>query len=296
MSVGYKIECPACGGGNLYVTPQNGLSYCYNCQYWHREGEYEARDIKRSDHIDDIRAYYTRMAHYYHECLTKEALTFLYGRGFDDATIQALKIGYVPEEKSVLYKQSIAREAGLSTYDGKSALCKRVVFPYMVEDGTVTDIRGRSLDPLDELRYKSPYGSAHYRGADYPYNWQLQCNKPDKIIITEGEIKAAIGYKFKYPIIALPGMTTWRSGLKLDRKQKPIIIFDNQKNNRRDVIKAVQKVAAHLHEPLVGTLPLMGNTKMDIDTLIITCGVSMFDMVIDTAIQYEEWLDFQQRF
>lgn len=290
----YKTECPNCGGHNLYVTPHNGLSYCFNCQYTHKDGnEVEERKV-RSEYLDDIRQYYTRMTEYYHSNLDKRSLEFLYGRGYDDITINDLKIGYVPKnDGGMLYSSNIAKEAGLSATGNKAWLADRVVFPYILEDGTVCDIRGRAMNADEELKYKSPYGGVFYRGADYPYNWKNH-RASDTIILTEGEIKAGVGYRYKYNIQALPGMGNWRDGLRQRPNQKWIIMYDSQRRNYSSVIKAISKTALRLNDPYVATLPLKGHDKMDIDTYINIYGVESFDRIVKAALPYQRWLTLQR--
>ena len=89
----YKTECPKCGKDNFYVTPRNGMGYCFSptCHYVERDGKaYTGKERVRSDNVDEIRALYYTAAHYYHSALNTQARNFLHARGFTDETIKRL--------------------------------------------------------------------------------------------------------------------------------------------------------------------------------------------------------------
>lgn len=291
----YKTTCPSCGGDNFYFTEHNGMGYCFSptCGYSEHNGKSSGDKIilKRSPLLPEIRELYGRMTAYYHSNLSGKALDFLYRRGYTDATIEKLKIGYCPPDQSVIYKTEVAKDAGLATYDHKAFLAERITFPYISVDGTITDIRGRDITDQEELKYKSPHGSTYYRGADYPYNYFL--HKEPEIIITEGEIKAGIGLQYNYPILALPGMGSWRTGFKQLGDQKVTLLFDTQDEDIINIRRAIIKAAGYLNNVYVATLPDMGKPKMDIDTLLSEYGVELFDIVIKAAIPFHRWVKFQ---
>jgi hypothetical protein len=235
------------------------------------------------------------MAAYYHECLEYNARQYLYHRGFTDRTIESLQIGYCPEGTHPLYRDPIATEAGLVDYNNSAFLANRIIFPYFKTKTMVTDLRGRTLDPDEELRYKSPHKSAYYRGAIYPYNYQL-IEGAKKIIITEGEIKADISLQSGYITIGLPGILAWRSGFRPDEDVELIIVFDSESNpdTQRDVIYAIRKIAREIYKPKIAVLPRIGNEKkMEIDTFIPRFGVEMYHSIIDNALTYDRWSSLQ---
>jgi DNA primase len=290
-SMGYKIQCPACGGHNYYIPDHNSMAYCFNCGHCERGNIGQQTAKVRSPHIDDIRHFYNRMADYYHAQLEGEALQYVYARGYSDDTIQKLKIGYIPAEQSLLYRDKIAQEAGLATYDGKAFLEHRISFPYISANGVITDIRGRDIGN-DELKYKSPYGSAYYRGADYPYNYCVY--KAPRILITEGEIKAGIALQYGYTIMALPGMGSWRHGWKPIEGQEIIIVFDRQDDDRHNIARAINKIIHYIPTVRIATLPHMGQRKMDIDTLLLNYDKRLFDIALQAALPHDKWLQFQR--
>lgn len=291
MTKSYKIECKVCGRVAFYVTPHNGMGYCFVCSYTERDtGKGYIPPVKeRSKYITDIRHYYEKMTNYYHSSLDTQALKFLYNRGFNDTTIASLKIGYCPPGKSSLYEGLIPREAGLVYNESESWLAGRITFPYFAKN-SVTDIRGRSI-LKDILPYKSPYNSPYYRGADYPYNYHL--HDSDYVILTEGEIKADLAVQYDFPTEALPGINGWRKGFVQRDGQKIILCFDSQVDNRY-VRKAIIHAAAQIHKPYVATLPLMGKQKQDIDNFILCYGPELFGAVINAALPFNTWLQLQR--
>lgn len=296
MGKSYKTTCPSCGNDNFYVTPSNGLSYCFNaaCGHWEKDGDIPQTPRKRlrSENLNEIRQFYEQVASYYHNSLDSRAIAFLHQRGFNDETIQKMQLGYIPCGRHPLYKSSIAKEAGLATKAGEAFLGDRIAFPYLVSNNGVTDIRGRAIDPNDELKYKSPFGDVYARGADYPYNYQL--SDAPRLIITEGEIKADLATQSGFPTIALPGMSNWRDGFRQKQGQEIIILFDSQEHNNQDVRAAIRKVANRLDDAKVATLPLFGKKKQDIDSFIIDYGTNIFKMVVDSALDFQVWNRLQR--
>jgi DNA primase len=284
---GYKEHCPKCGAYAFYITPHNGLSYCFKCEYTEREGNKHKPEVKRTrEEIQQIRSFYTRIAKYYHSCLGKEHREYLYRRGFTDDSIERYLIGYVPEDaNNILYKDIAVSMSGL-VHDGEAFLKHRIVFPY-IKNGKVTDIRGRSLDPNDGLRYLSPKGSSKSRGAILPWNSDLDT---DNVIVTEGEIAAGIATQAGFPTLGLPGINAKRKILS----NRVIIIFDREQNLH--VKKAILKVAERIENPFVSTLYVpnsLRGKKVDMDSFILAGGD--MERVINAALPISEWRRLQER-
>lgn len=289
-----RESCPACGSEHYGYTPDNGVGFCFVCGHWQRDNAIAYKPKVRSAYIDEIRNFYAQAAEYYHNSLDGVARQFLIRRGFTDDTIERFKIGYCPIGRNPMYRDKMAKESGLSVNATTGFLADRITFPYLYDETTITDIRGRSINPADELRYKSPFNDVFFRGADYPYNYHLRNNK--RIILTEGEIKADIASQIQYPAMALPGIMSWRPGVIFDTDYT--LIFDSQRrmvNVRYAIHRIVAKiVAAGINEPLIGTLPLFGKEKQDIDGFILEHGTEAFRQVIDTALPYHEWAELQR--
>lgn len=280
-----------CGKHAFYVTPHNGFSYCFVCNHKEQEGETTQEEQKPSEHVAEIRALYKQAAQYYHSALTPEAYRFLQSRGFSDTTIQDRQIGYCPVGTMPFYKHVHAKEAGLATADNQAFLAHRITFPYFFSADTIVDIRARTMDNDEELRYKSPFGNASFRGAIYPYNYHLK--KQRTIIITEGEIKADISTQYGFPAMALPGISTWRKGFKQRADTTYILLYDSQKNMQH-VRRAIRTIAQKIDDVRIATLPLMGQDKMDIDSFILRFGISAYRTVVHSALDFTTWNQLQR--
>lgn len=287
-----KETCPACGGNNFGITKDNGVSFCFNCGHWERDGHVQYKPRVRSEHIDEIRNFYAQASSYYHNALDGEARRFLIRRGFTDDTIERFQVGYCPIGKHPMYRSPIAQEAGLATNTQTGFLANRITFPYFFDNKTITDIRGRSIDPTDNVRYKSPYNDGFYRGADYVYNNHLVCDV-DTLVITEGEIKADIATQFGFTTIALPGIMAKRKFIQ-QQNQRVIILFDSQRKSRREVATAIKRLAEDIRNPYVATLPLFAKDKQDIDSFILEYGTDSFRDVLVGALNYGEWNELQR--
>lgn len=294
----YKTTCPQCDGNNFYIS--NVMSHCFSpsCGYSEfNNGNNSAHIINKikSEYIQEIRTLYTDLAKYYHSCIGAREAEYLINRGFTTQTIQDRLIGYCPIGKNPKYRSKVAKEAGIATANNEAFLADRIIFPYFRNKKVVTDLRGRSLDPNEELRYKSPFNPAYYRGAIYPYNYDI-AQKAKRIGLTEGEIKADIALQIDFPCIAIPGIGSWREGFIQSEDQEVIIIFDNERDPKiqKEVIAAIQKIIPKLDNPKIALLPLHTNEKKaEIDVFINKYGAALFMSVINSALDYHTWQTLQ---
>ncbi len=304
MGKGYKTSCPACGGHNLYVTPHNGIGYCFNCGYTRRQREHKPHYARRSSFRDGIRAVYTAYAQWCAEHMRDEHYAYLEQRGITRATAQQYCIGYCPPKLFTLLLTREAYEAGLITTDRKPFLAGRILIPYLDTQGTVIDLRGRVYDPavahLPDVKYLSPYRSAYYRWADIPYN--AAALQSPQVVITEGELKALASVQAGIPSVALPGIRSFRDGLTdglrmsliVNAGADVVICFDHQRQHMNDVYRAVidlvKRLRVYTTHLRVATLPLVDDDeKMDIDTYILRYGVEAYRSVIASAPLFDTW-------
>ena len=292
MPSGHKETCPECGGHNLYVTPHNGLKYCFNCSY--RNGRTQNVAFARnSETIDEIRDYYNRCVSYYVSCLSKQSYNYLQSRGIDDTTIKQRRIGFCPDTHNSLYDAPIAKIAGIST-GRNSVLQGRIIFPYLTPTGQVADLRGRTLVE-DAVRYKGPFGSAFTRGADeWPYGAETV---EGSFLLTEGEIKTIVATQHGFSAVGLPGINSWKWRTRELAGESVTIVFDSQQDSaiNEAVYQAIDKLALRLNECKVATLPLMGQSKMDLDTFVLTRGFQEFKLILDKALPYSTWAKLLRR-
>jgi hypothetical protein len=289
----YKTTCPECGGNDYYVTPANGVGYCFHCAYYERNGAGQSQKEHVITHsIEEIRLFYKQATDYYHSCLSRKHEEYLVGRGLTLETIQRHKLGYIPNEPYPRkVEDSLKRDSGL--YLGQVAILGgRISLPYLVND-LVTDVRGRDFDGDNSVKYKSPLGSTISRGAVYPYNYTDLHS--ERHVVTEGELKALVSSQYGVPAVALPGISGWRNMVISNNVQ--VIVFDSTKSRtaRELTFKAVEKLAIRLKNPQIAFLPLRGSDKADLDSFILTHGIEEFKIIIGNALSYRDWAILQRR-
>lgn len=276
----YKTNCDQCNGHNFYVTPANGMGYCFNCGYATFSEDRRTFNQSRYEDIPAVRQLYTTLANYYHNAV-EHIRGYLHERGLTDEEIQNYKIGYCPPGTHLLYRSDHAIPAGVTRRDGTAFLADRVIFPYIV-NGTVTDLRGRALDKTSEPRYLSPYGGAFYRGADYPFLW-----KESSVVITEGEFKALAIQRAGFDAIGVPGILSIRP-----KSRFYVVCFDSDRNPKAmaDVQRAILRISRTHPAVRIATLPLSReDDKMGADDFIDKYGVDGFRRVINAALPVDKW-------
>lgn len=328
----FKTICPVCLGHNLYVTMYNRFAYCFNCASSFRVGEGDYIVSQHSFPLGEIRSIYAEVARYYHSCVTSDISSFLYERGLPLSVVEDFFIGYCPAKPLHFGDPFVFRRYGIIRADGIPTLSNRIVFPYIAEQ-TTTDLRGRlffiksgesceakqmiphykyafaekqeSKDDInqhtyvrEEPKYKSLPFSSQQRGAVYPYNWDralAKAEKTNKLIITEGEIKTIAADIRGYPICGLPGMNSWRPALIPRPEWDVIVIFDSMRGRERDLLRAFSRIARKVKNLFVGILPLLGEDKMDIDTLFLKPkGEQLFENVVKNPIPYSDYVKLRR--
>jgi len=302
MARGYKTDCPECGGANLYVTPDNDVSYCFNCSY--RSVPESAAAVsegsitfaKDDEFVKQVREFYQVASNYYHSCMDKVALDYAISRGITKDSIDRYRIGFCPEfGKFSKFSGDLGIRSGLYNSANRPILAGRLVFPYFNPiNGEVVDIRGRSLDN-SEPKYKGPFGGASIRGAsEWPYN---SSSLAFDHLITEGEIKTIVASQFGFNVVGLPGISTWRWRLRTMSKGSHVVLFDSQKDLsvRESVYQAIDKLAQKLSDVRIATLPLGKDSKMDLDTYLLTKGPEELRLVVDKALPYNDWARLLRR-
>lgn len=111
-----------------------------------------------------------------------QVATYLTGRGIAKTTARMYRLGYVAEGE----------------YAGRLAI------PYITADGSVVDIRFRSLDASVTPKYLSRHGA----GARL-YSVGSILAAGVTLYITEGEIDAMTLNQIGLPAIGIPGATQW---------------------------------------------------------------------------------------
>ena len=253
----YAGACPFCGGDerhsdrfHVWLLPTGRERYwCRRCnrkgptsefttqtstrRTLHSEPPQRSRSespLPKPQHIHQYRALYALVAAWAEENLHQPwnpaPLAYLYGRGFDSATLRWARLGYALRDPQplVMYIKHhapmllpYAEEAGVLTRADTGVvrahwtLCGRIVIPYLSQ-GQVYDLRTRRFPGKG---YASLPGSYTWRGATIPLCWDTTIDS-DIVLITEGEFKAlaaTTAYRagtLPYPTICHPGLNSFR--------------------------------------------------------------------------------------
>jgi hypothetical protein len=119
----------------------------------------------------------------------------------------------------------------------------------------------------------------------------------NSFLVTEGEVKAIVATQHGFPAVGLPGINSWKWRTRELAGESVTIVFDSQQDPaiNEAVYQAVDKLATRLNGCKVVTLPLMGNSKMDLDTFILTRGFQEFKLILDKALPYTTWAQLLRR-
>lgn len=276
---GYKTTCDQCGGNDFYITPDNGLGFCYHCGYTTRETQTISRPKIRGP-LQEIRKYYTYLTLLAHNNLSNAHEAYLLSRGITKEQIETEKIGYMPAH---ITGTRIAQHAGIESY-GKNILANRIIFPYW-QNNQVIELRGRTLDPAEELRYKNPFGDPYYRGADIFYH---QYNEDRNHILTEGEIKTLVAERYGFACVGIPGVQ--RKSPSYHNKRNVYVILDHERNlkTRTIIQRTIRQIAQNKVHVYIVTLPLKGK-KSELDTFLLEHGAQSLHILMESALEYSEW-------
>ncbi len=301
-SIGRKCICPVCGGNDLWDTSAiNGRVHCFNCSANFRTDERTYEEyIPPQPHpnIEGFRSYYGLVANTYHSCLSAEHKEYLFRRGLDESAIEDFGLGFCPGSPLNLYNHPLAVESGVARRDRQPVLADRIVFQYRGE-GKVTDLRGRIWRGND-VKYKGLFSNSVRRGAVYPFNYDramIKAQQQERLIITEGEMKAILADTHGFPCIALPGVTAWRP-ITIPSNWKVIVIFDNSRD-RMDKVRidrAIERVYQKMPSIYVGTLPLEQDDKQDIDSFLLGRGdrAGWFERIVENSLPYTKYKELRR--
>lgn len=123
----------------------------------------------------------------YHEAVDR-AVPYLQHRGLDRVTVDGFRLGYVADPLP-----------GDADYKGRLAI------PYITADGSVVDIRFRSVGADNGPKYLSR-PSAQVR----LFNVKAFLEAGDTIYITEGEIDTITLTQMGLPSVGVPGASNWQ--------------------------------------------------------------------------------------
>ncbi|RMD80627.1 MAG: hypothetical protein D6823_03250 [Chloroflexi bacterium] len=309
QSRGWKCLCPLCGGDDCWYTPDNHFAFCFNCGSSFRVESpsttcYTSTASPMVD-VQQLRSYYTELQDVYCQDIPPEVQAYLQQRSIDTTMVATYRIGYCPYRHLPVYNHPLAVASGILDHHRRPFLRNRIVFPY-IAFGSVTDMRGRSVDPAAPQRYLSLPGRANERGAQFAYNYDRAAASldyaarynPDNdvLLVTEGEIKALFADAHGFAAVALPGMQSMRA---IPPARRIVLVFDT--DSRPEVQyatdTAIDRFVHHMRSMAsspsiaVVVLPLLDRPKMDIDTFLLhpKGGYTIFRRLVEDAIPYERY-------
>jgi hypothetical protein len=277
--------CPICGGDNRFVqisNPRTGrgpFRWCRHCHY--------TEPINSKDDIGAIPERLTltpeqqQQAHHGYTAVARKCaeylwtpagapyLDYFHSRGLHDATIHDLSLGCHIDT----WRDGVGPELwhqDKAAYDGatlggllapqgkpKNLLRGVITFPYS-RNGICTTMRTRKLDPGDGTKYYSP-AVALYAGATPTLFNQDILNKTDKVILTEGEIKAALVYQawlegqLSMPAVAQPGIGYLPEAFLDALANKTVyLIYDSEERQDPFVLSPGERFTIHNGLKLTG--------------------------------------------
>jgi len=258
--------------------------------------------------VQQLRSYYTRIHEVYRQDIPVEVQSYLHRRSIDTSMIATYQIGYCPYRYLNVYDHPLAVSSGVLDHQRRPFLRHRITFPYLAS-GSVTDMRGRSLDPTASQRYLSLPGRASERGAQFAYNYDRAAARLEHaathnpsnhvLIVTEGEIKALFADAHGFAAVAFPGMQSLRI---IPPASHIVVVFDS--DSRPEVQyatdAAIDRFVSHLRREgnqaslpsvAVVVLPRFDRPKMDIDTFLLhpNGGYGKFRRLIEDAVSYDRY-------
>lgn len=251
----------------------------------------------------------------------KVALDYMYGRGINDETLSAFRVGYVPGDMQAMRKYLSLRgysdaqmvEAGLIKISDKGRepyafFRERVMFPVPDRRGRIVAFGGRILPdhlrPLDKGDFKPPkyinsidtplfhkgrmlYGEPHARQA---------AAEGAPVIVVEGylDVIAANRGGFRGAVAPLGTALTEDQIMILWKiipgdSKIPFLCFDGDNAGRRAASRACERILPLLkpdHSAKIAFLP----EGEDPDSLIRQKGASAFQAVLDGAVNLVDFM------
>lgn len=317
--------CPKCGENhtrNFFAGPKFDYSlwHCRDCNYTVRTAELlglawesaprpavqpwqeDETDPERLRRIRDVYGSLTTFAQD-QLVINKAAQRYLTGRGVDLPFAIRAGLGYIDGQSYRQWYQTLpqskrtaAKWAGLPDGDrtrlsGHAAMFAggyqgKIVFPYFDEDGTVADLRTRSISSSDTMggrpvRYTSPKGGQADRGAAVPYGLDM-LGESRRVVLTEGEFKrlSVMAAGSTFPVLSLRGVDDLIKDFQdYLRGRLVVLAFDNDKAGQLATVKVGRKLAVNQIDVVVQDPDNLIDEK-GIDDFVLAHGIDAFDQLV----------------
>lgn len=231
-----------------------------------------------------------------------DALNYLRGRGFSDATIGKFRLGYAPNGRGKLLQAMEARgirrdlliEAGLIKQpegggDPRDYFFNRVMFPISDGRGRVIAFGGRILGEGQPKYLNSPETPLFHKGRNL-YNYAMAreaARELGTVIVAEGYTDVIALAQAGLPNAVAPlgtAVTEEQIGLLWRLTDEPVLCFDGDTAGERAALRAAER-AMPLLKP-GKTLRFMGlPSGEDPDSLVRSRGADGFRHLLDNARQ-----------
>lgn len=232
----------------------------------------------------------------------RDALNYLRGRGFSDATIGKFRLGYAPDGRGKLLQAMEARgirrdqliEAGLIKQpegggDPRDYFFNRVMFPISDGRGRVIAFGGRILGEGQPKYLNSPETPLFHKGRNL-YNYAMAreaARELGTVIVAEGYTDVIALAQAGLPNAVAPlgtAVTEEQIGLLWRLTDEPVLCFDGDTAGERAALRAAER-ALPLLKP-GKTLRFMGlPSGEDPDSLVRSRGADGFRHLLDNARQ-----------
>lgn len=232
----------------------------------------------------------------------RDALNYLRGRGFSDATIGKFRLGYAPDGRGKLLQAMEARgirrdqliEAGLIKQpegggDPRDYFFNRVMFPISDSRGRVIAFGGRILGEGQPKYLNSPETPLFHKGRNL-YNYAMAreaARELGTVIVAEGYTDVIALAQAGLPNAVAPlgtAVTEEQIGLLWRLTDEPVLCFDGDTAGERAALRAAER-ALPLLKP-GKTLRFMGlPSGEDPDSLVRSRGADGFRHLLDNARQ-----------
>ncbi len=282
-------------------------------------------EIKKAKQAKDLYALVEDAAKFFEEQLrhsaNKNALDYMTGRGVNEESLSAFRIGYAPADGQALRKYLLVRdytdaqmiEAGVTRASERGGepyafFRERIMFPVPDRRGRVVAFGGRILPdhlrPPQQGDFKPPkyinssdtplfhkghmlYGEPHARQA---------ASDGEPLVVVEGylDVMACVQAGFKGALAPLGTALTEEQILALwkmipDRERVPFLCFDGDNAGRRAAARACERILPLLKPDQSVRIAFLPEGE-DPDTLIRGGGKKAFAGVLESAMPLVDFL------
>lgn len=300
--------------GRLYINtdPLQEVPGLFHCKLCDERGGYNkirkhfGDPIIRDDNDETYNVSKSKIlqlaAEYYYDKLADHEDAFRYlknERGLTFDTIESHLLGYADGTlRDYLHGQGFSLgdmiDSGLVNDKGKDFFYAHITIPYMVS-GNVVSIRGKEIGG----KYLTPKGHKAYL-----YNSDVTWERPDQLVICEGEFDSMTVEQLGFSSVGVPGANTWQDGwtgyVDADVIPRLYICFDPDNAGRTGAEKLASKLGGRAkiielpeEEPGNDISDLVLKHHFNREDFEFLLKRSKGGLLISVREAYEEWLSIE---